>query len=73
MTVEEIVDMIWAEYRHAYSMLEPKRLSKTFLQASGHAQCALSLLSKLRENTTQQHKDMAAVMAFIIGDVPGYS
>ena len=65
-TIDEMKDRIWAEYHHAYSMLQPFKWSSTFLQASGHAQCALSLLAELREDTSQQHDDMVKVMEFVI-------
>jgi len=60
------IEHIWSEYRHAYSLLQPRRMSLTFLQASGHAQCAISLLNRFGEDTKQQNADMADVMAWVV-------
>lgn len=71
MNVDKIIKLIWDEYHLAYESMErhagdPCKY-KSYLQFSGHAQCALSLLSRLGEDTTKQHMDMAKVMARVLG------
>jgi hypothetical protein len=65
-TVEEIVEMLWTEYRHGLAYMDPPRLSTTFLQGSGHAQSALNILARLGQSTEQDHMDLANAMQFVI-------
>jgi len=73
MNEKEIIERIWAEYYHAYDIVKySSGITPDYLQASGHAQCALSLLALLRENTSQQHDDMASVMKKVLEKFCGH-
>jgi len=69
MNEKQMIEAIWAEYHHAWSMVKDFKYNTTWLQASGHAQCALSLLARFGEETSKQHDDMAKAMQFVVNQV----
>jgi hypothetical protein len=59
-----VTQAIMEEYEHAWSLIEDSPCQVTKLRASGHAQCAVSILAKLGLNSEQMasmHMKMASL------------